>query len=615
MRRDVGPARAERWRGELPSMTDAEPTPDALRLAAVPGGRVARKLVQEMCLHIVQDLDVDEDGRGWNRGPTGPRPMHPISAALQSCVFRFLALEGTQTLGTRQNWLRGYLFEQLDNGDWTWTDQAERDGWDVRRGMSESTLFRMEDWLAQPSQRPAIVERAKGFLHPRLKRLFPAFGRDTALDRTVVTSYAWQTRAGRKRETAGRNRADPLSETIGDFPDFGHAPSNHPHAWEAKNDRQESWAPRRAGRGMKKERPGRTGELTPDPEGKPSPHKKKLTLGRGVAPLLDVLTMIPIEWATSPLNVSEQRVLEHMILPDVPKLREIGIEVETMALDAGYEGLPTAARLYGEDVSALVSASDGEPDILVEDSVLIEVQAGGEVTRFLGVAAGADAEGKKTPKLRPLPILDWNEDEGWALYGCGGEPSEAELEGLSIEDSLMQRGRGDCGQLHITEGCLEQGVSGMLRLDLSPERPDASVFSGPRLGRQQRVIIAKSEAGSQHQGGRDRTPIPPRNSEPVAQVRRLGRSASERLNGRLKAQYGLAKSRATKHRAAFHIDLANLALMIAALARMEYLKREKDSADLAELRYVARFTTPRIFGRNIVPRRPHLSTQPLGPPG
>jgi len=38
-----------------------------------------------------------------------------------------------------------------------------------------------------------------------------------------------------------------------------------------------------------------------------------------------------------------------MILAAVPKLREIGIEVETMALDAGYEGLPTAARLYGED--------------------------------------------------------------------------------------------------------------------------------------------------------------------------------------------------------------------------------------------------------------------------
>jgi len=233
----------------------------------------------------------------------------------------------------------------------------------------------------------------------------------------------------------------------------------------------------------------------------------------------------------------------------------------------------------------------------------------------LGLAASTDADGKKTPRLRPLPVRDWNEDEGWALYGCGGEPSEAELSGLSVEDALLQRGRGDCGRLHASEGCLEQGLEGILRLDLSPERPDASVFSGPRVGRQQRVIIAKSEARSQHQGGRDRTPMPPRNPEPVAQVRRLGRSASERLNGRLKAQYGLAKSRATKHRAAFHIDLAILALMIAALARMEYLKRVKDSAALAELLYVARFMTPRILGRNIVPRRPQLSAQPLGPPG
>jgi hypothetical protein len=246
--------------------------------------------------------------------------------------------------------------------------------------------------------------------------------------------------------------------------------------------------------------------------------------------------------------------------------------------------------------------------------VLIEVQAGGEVTRFLGLAAGADAEGKKTPRLRQLPVRDWNEDEGWALYGCGGEPSEAELEGLSVEDALLQRGRGDCGRVHATEGCLEQSAGGMLRLDLPGERPDASVFSGPRLGAQERVSIAKYETHTQHQGGRDRTPIPPLNPEPVAHVRRLGRSASERLNGRLKAQYGLAKSRATKHRAAFHIDLAILALMIAALARMEHLKQEKDSADLAQLRHVARYTTPRICGRDVVPRRPRLSPQPLGPP-
>jgi hypothetical protein len=140
-------------------------------------------------------------------------------------------------------------------------------------------------------------------------------------------------------------------------------------------------------------------------------------------------------------------------------------------------------------------------------------------------------------------------------------------------------------------------------------------FTGPRLGVQQRIIIARSETHSQHQGGRDRTPIPPRNVDPAAQVRRLGRSASERLNGRLKAQFALAKSRATKHRAAFHIDLANLALVIAALARMEYLKKEKDSAALAELRHVARYTTPRICGHNVVPRQPRLSTQSVGPPG
>lgn len=164
------------------------------------------------------------------------------------------------------------------------------------------------------------------------------------------------------------------------------------------------------------------------------------------------------------------------------------------------------------------------------------------MTRFLGLAASADAGGKKTPRLRALPVRDWNEDEGWALYGCGGEPTEAELTGLSLEEALLQRGRGDCGRLHATEGCLEQGFDGMLRLDLLAERPDASVFSGPRLGALQRVVIAKTETHSQHQGGRDRTPIPPRNPESVAHVRRLGRSASERLNGRIKAQYGLAKS-------------------------------------------------------------------------
>jgi hypothetical protein len=272
----------------------------------------------------------------------------------------------------------------------------------------------------------------------------------------------------------------------------------------------------------------------PAPETKPTAHKKNITIGRGVATLIDVLTLVPMDWATTPLNLSEQRVLEHMILPLVPQLRQIGIEVETMALDAGYEGLPSAMRLYGQDICALVTASDGEPDILVQDSVLIELQAGGEVTRLLGAETAADAERDKVPRLRPLPVPDWNEYEGWALYGCGGEPSEAELAGLTSDDVLTQRGRGDCGLVHATEGCLEQGLGGMIRLDLPAELPEASIFSGPRFGNDQRVVIAKTAVGK-HQRGRDRTPIPPRNPESVVHVRRLGRSGSERLNGRLKA--------------------------------------------------------------------------------
>ena len=164
----------------------------------------------------------------------------------------------------------------------------------------------------------------------------------------------------------------------------------------------------------------------------------------------------------------------------------------------------------------------------------------------MGVPTRPDDDGKRAPRLRLLPARDWNEHEGWALYGCGGEPTEAELADLSSDDALLQCGRGDCGRLHATEGCLEQGLNGMLRLDLPAERPDASVFSGPRLGSRQRVVIAKNESETQHQGGRDRTPIPPRTSDSVAHVRRIGRSASERLNRRLKAQFGLAKSRATK---------------------------------------------------------------------
>src|SRR5205085_2346534 len=85
-------------------MPDAERSAEVSRLAALPGRRVAKNLIREVCEHIVQGLDVDEDGRGWNRGPTGPRPMHPIGAALASSLFRFVALEGTQTLGAGQDW-------------------------------------------------------------------------------------------------------------------------------------------------------------------------------------------------------------------------------------------------------------------------------------------------------------------------------------------------------------------------------------------------------------------------------------------------------------------------------------------------------------------------------
>src|SRR5947209_5149615 len=127
MRRDVGPARAERWRRELLSVPDVEPGADAFR--ALPASRVAGKLVRELGKFIVDGLDVDQDGRGWNRGPTGPRPMHPIGAALVSTLFRFVGLEGTQRLSTRQSWLQNYLLEQREDGACTWTEQAERDGW------------------------------------------------------------------------------------------------------------------------------------------------------------------------------------------------------------------------------------------------------------------------------------------------------------------------------------------------------------------------------------------------------------------------------------------------------------------------------------------------------
>jgi len=61
--------------------------------------------------------------------------------------------------------------------------------------------------------------------------------------------------------------------------------------------------------------------------------------------------------------------------------------------------------------------------------------------------------------------------------------------------------------------------------------------------------------------------------------------------------------------------LAILAIQLAALARMAFLKKENDAATLAELRYVARYTTTRVCGQHMVPRQPHLSSQALGPPG
>jgi len=63
------------------------------------------------------------------------------------------------------------------------------------------------------------------------------------------------------------------------------------------------------------------------------------------------------------------------------------------------------------------------------------------------------------------------------------------------------------------------------------------------------------------------------------------------------------------HRAALQLDIAMLAIQIAALPRMLLLKTDKDSTSLAELRYVARYITRRIRGRNVVPRQPRLSGQ------
>jgi len=69
-----------------------------------------------------------------------------------------------------------------------------------------------------------------------------------------------------------------------------------------------------------------------------------------------------------------------------------------------------------------------------------------------------------------------------------------------------------------------------------------------------------------------------------------------------------------QHPAALHIEIAILAILIAALGRMLLLKTDKDSTSLAELRHVARDMTPRIRGRNVVPRQPRVSSQSLGPP-